>query len=168
MFHIFISLISIFICYKFGDWRNWHKYYPTILFFILSNTVYILLTYNHPLWQYEWALLPKIFSDLLICITVYPSTIMVFFSHFPKKLKRIIPYITFYVAVYTIVEFISINLGYFSYHNGWNIWNSVIFNYLMFPLLILHYKNPLYAWMVAFISPHLLFFLLKIPYSCIR
>jgi len=59
-------------------------------------------------------------------------------------------------------------LGYFTHHNGWNIWFSLIFNYILFSVLYLHYKKPLYAWGIALISPHILFFIMKIPYSSIE
>jgi hypothetical protein len=168
MFHIILAVASIFLCYKFGDWRNWRNYYPTILFFILSNVVCILLTYNHPLWFYESEILNRTFCDLLICITVYPSTVMLFIPHFPKKMTKIIIHISYYVVIYTITELIGMKLGYFTHHNGWNIWCTVIFNYLMFPILMLHYKKPIYAWIIALISPHILFLLMKIPYNSIR
>ncbi len=168
MLFIFFSVISILICYKFGDWRNWKKYYPTILFFILSNVVCIVLTYNHPLWLYKPTILNKTFSDLLIAITVYPSTIMLFIPNFPNKKTKITIHISYYVAIYTIVEFIAHKSGYFTYYNGWNIWCSLIFNYIMFTVLFLHYKNPLLAWIIALTSPHILFYIFKIPYSVIR
>jgi len=165
---LFLAIISILICYKFGDWRNWKKYYPTILFFILSNVVCILLVYNHPFWFYETKILNRTFSDLLISITVYPSTVMLFIPNFPKKLTKIITHISFYVVIYTIAELIGVKLGYFTYHNGWNTWYSLTFNFILFPILILHYKKPLYAWAIALISPHILFFIMKIPYNSIR
>lgn len=168
MYHILIALLSIFICYIFGDWRNWKGYYSTILFFILANVVCMLLTYNHQLWCYESKLLNCSFCDLLICITVYPSTVMVFIPHFPKEIKKIVPHVSFYVAIYTIAELISLKLGYFTYDHGWNIWCTLIFNSIMFPILYLHYKKPLYAWVIALISPHILFFIMKIPYNSIR
>lgn len=168
MYHIFLSIISIFICYKFGDWTNWSKYYSTILFFILNSVIYALLTYNHPLWLYESPFFHKTLSDLLICLTVYPCTVMVFIPHFPKKITKSIPYITFWVALYSILEFISIKLGYFNYYNGWSIWFSVIANYIIFAMLILHYKKPLHAWLVVLISPFVLFYIMKIPYNKIR
>ena len=168
MYHIFLSTTSIYICYKFGDWKNWQKYYSTILFFILSSVVCLVLTYNHPLWLYESKILNRTFSDLLISITVYPSTVMIFIPNFPRKISKIIIYISSYVAIYTIIELISNKLGYFTYHNNWNIWCTIIFNYIMFPMSILHYRKPLVAWIIALISPHILFFILKIPYSTIR
>ncbi|WP_404814420.1 CBO0543 family protein [Clostridium algoriphilum] len=168
MYHLFLAFISIFICYKYGDWKNWKIYYPTILFLILSNVVCTILIYNHPFWFYEWKILGHTFCDLFICITVYPSTIILLFTNFPKKPSKIITRILFYIAIFTIGELIGFKLGYFSYRNGWNIWYSLIFNFIMFPILILHYNKPLYAWLIALISPHILFFLLQIPYSSIR
>ena len=168
MYHILIGAISILICYKFGDWRNWKNYYPTILFFILSSVLCTLLTYNHILWEYESRLMNHTFCNLLICITVYPSTVMIFIPYFPKKIIKIIPYISIYAVVYIIGEFISVKLGYFTYHNGWNIWGSIIFDFLMFPLLILHYKKPIYGWILVLIGSNILFFIMKIPYNNIR
>jgi hypothetical protein len=156
------------MCYKFGDWRNWRKYYSTILFFILSNVACILLTYNHTLWQYETEILNHTFCDLFVCITVYPSIVMLFISNFPKKTIKIITHISFYVAIFTIAEWIGVKLAYFTYFNGWNIWFSTIVNYILFSVLYLHYKNPFYAWGIALISPHILFFLMKIPYNSIK
>lgn len=168
MYYILIAAGSLYLCYKYGDWRNWMTYYPTILFFMLSNVVCAYLIFNHPLWFYESSILNRTFCDLFICITVYPSTIMVFIPHFPKKIIPGIIHISYYVWLYVIVEFIAVKLGYFSYHNGWNIACTIVFNYIMFSILMLHHKKPLYAWMIALVCPHILFFLMKIPYSSIR
>jgi hypothetical protein len=168
MYLIFLALLSIYICYKLGDWKNWRKYYSTTLFFILSSVVCIVLTYDHPLWLYKSSILNHSFTDLFISITVYPSTIMMFIPHFPKKITKIIIHIATYAVAYTVPELIAVKLGYFTYYNGWNIWYTFIFNCIMFPMLILHYNKPLYAWFFALISPHILFFILKIPYSVIR
>jgi len=168
MYYIFLAIAAIFLCYKFADWKNWEKYYPTILFFILSNVVCVLLIYKNPLWLYKSQILNCTFCDLFVCITVYPSTVMIFIHNFPKKIIKIISHISFYVAIYTIAEFIGFRLGYFTYHNGWDIWHSLIFNYVMFLVLILHYKKPVYAWIIALISPHVLFYIMNISYNIIR
>lgn len=168
MYIIFLSLASILLCYKFGDWKNWRSYYPTILFFILSNVVCILLTYKHPLWLYSPTIINRTFTDLTIAITVYPSTMLIFLPNFPKAPVKILTHMSYYVAVYSLAEVIGFYTGYFSYYNGWNIWYSVIFNYIMFSILILHYKRPIIAWIVVLLSPHVLFFLFKVPYSVIR
>jgi len=168
MYYILLAVVSIVMCYKLGDWKNWRNYYSTILFFILSSVVCIILTYNHPLWLYHPSVINHTFTDLFISITVYPCTIMMFIPHLPSKITKVILHISSYVAVYTVPEFVAVKLGYFSYYNGWNIWCTLIFNFIMFPMLILHYKKPLYAWGIALISPHILFFIMKIPYSSIK
>ena len=168
MYLVFLAVVSIIICYKLGDWRNWREYYSTILFFILSNAVCILLTYNHSLWLYNSEILNHTFSDLFICITIYPSVVMLFIPRFPKKIMRIITHISFYVLIFTIAELIGIKFGYFNHYNGWNIWFTIIFNYILFLILYLHYRKPLYAWIIALMSPHILFFLLKISYISIK
>jgi hypothetical protein len=168
MYIILLALISILLCYKLGDWRNWKKYYPTTLFFILSNAVCIDLTCNHPLWLYKPTVINETFTDLFISITAYPSTVMMFIPHFPKEKIKILLHISLYAAVYTAAEFMAVKLGSFTYHNGWNIWCTVIFNFLLFPILMLHYKKPLCAWLIALIAPHVLFFIFKIPYSVVK
>lgn len=168
MFHIFIAIVAISLCYRYGDWKNWKNYYPTILFFILSSILCAFFTYNHPLWLYESKGLNHTFWDLFICITVYPSTIMMFIPHLPSKKAKKVFHIALYVAIYTITELVANKLGYFSYHNGWNIWCSLIFNSVMFPILAIHYEKPIYGWIFAFILFFGLLFIMKIPYSCIR
>ena len=36
-FQIVVTLIIVVIARKWGDWRNWKQYYPTILFFIATD-----------------------------------------------------------------------------------------------------------------------------------
>lgn len=49
MFRIILVLVFVIIAWKWGDWKNWKLYYPTILFMILGDFVYIFLTYKKPL-----------------------------------------------------------------------------------------------------------------------
>jgi hypothetical protein len=81
--------------------------------------------------------------------TVYPSVMLVFIPYFPKLIEKKILYILFWVSLVTTVEFISYRLGSFSYDNGWNLGWSLIFTIIMFPLIYLHYKKPLWAWILA-------------------
>jgi len=96
----------------------------------LSNVVCALLIYKNPLWSYQSQILNCTFCDLFVCITAYPSTVMLFIHNLPKKTIKIISNISFYVAIYTIAEFIGFRLGYFAYYNWWDIWHSLIFNYV--------------------------------------
>jgi len=167
-YHVITSIIFLISAWKWGDWKNWRQYYPTILFFILGNFTHNLLTYNYPLWEYESPFLKKTLSDILVSFVLFPSTILLYLPHFPKKLKKQIIYVLFWVAIYTILEMVSHYLGFFSYHNGWNIGWSILFDCLMFPLLWLHHKNPLWVWPIGFIVSIALLVIFKVPLSSMK
>jgi len=151
--HIIYNLLFFLAAWRWGDWKNWTNYYPTILFFILLDLLYNFLTYNRPLWMFHERLLPTLLPNhtlisLLIMFVSYPATIMIYLKNFYKTEKwvtRFFHYI-FWVVLYLSVEFINIPLGLISYHNGWGMWDSVAFVMAMFIILPIHYKKPLWAW----------------------
>jgi hypothetical protein len=67
-----------------------------------------------------------------------------------------------------ITEKVSHTLGFFSYHNGWTIWWSLLFNLLMFPLLYLHHKKPKWALLAAFAIGAGILIYFKIPYDSMK
>ncbi len=151
-FHITVMIISLLICYTWGDWKHWNKYYSTIQFFIIGDLIYNVLFHNTTLWKYVCPSLNHTLINILIMITVFPSTILVFIPHYPKDRFNQVIYISFWVSLYIVVEYISYILGYFQYDNGWSIVWSGIFCIIMFLLLYLHYRKPLLAWFLAIIT----------------
>ena len=149
MFHLILVILAITVCYFVGDWRNWTKYHSTILFYITGDLMYNFLAYNKPLWQYAshttW--LGHTLSNLLVSLTVFPCTILVFFRYYPNSgiLKKIV-YISLWVAIQSSVEAVSLRLGYFTHHNNWNIVWSIIANFILFPTMVLHQSKPLWAY----------------------
>lgn len=151
-YHIIISLISVLAVWKWGDWRNWNKYYPTILFYISGDLFYHLLAHDKLLWNTESPFLKSTIADILNNFVVFPTTILLFLPNFPQsKYTNQVLYILMWVLIYSLWEFIGHYLGYFSYDNGWGFGWSVLFNVIMFPLLLLHHKRPLYAILGAII-----------------
>lgn len=144
-FQIIVSICMSAVSWKIGDWRSWQKYYPTMLYFIVGEFLYDILCYNYRLWSFESPLLKQTFSSILIALVFYPATILVYLPHMPTEIKKQIPYILMWVGIFTTIERVSYLLGFFAYQHGWNIWLSVLFNCVMFPLLWLHYKKPLWA-----------------------
>lgn len=159
----FFGIISILICWKWGNWKNWKEYYPTILYFIIGNLVYCILTCDKPLWQFIEFFSKCTFSDISIMILLYPSTVILFLSFLPKTLLKKIMYILLWVIIYTLIELVSLYTGSFAYKNGWNIYFTIIFNIIMFSLLLLHYTNPLIVWPVSAILAFSMMLLFKIP-----
>ncbi|KUO74447.1 MAG: hypothetical protein APF81_14550 [Desulfosporosinus sp. BRH_c37] len=172
-FHIILSLLSILIAWKWGDWRNWKLYYSTILYMILGDLTYIILSSNKPLWEYESRIISGDFAEFLTAIVVFPCTCLIYFELYSKviKAKRIayIPFLfLFSSSIYSAIEWLSFRMGAFSYHNGWNIWWSFGFNCIMFPLLLLHYKKPLLVWPISIAFAFLMINYFHLPFTIMK
>lgn len=167
-YQIIVSLLIVFAAWKWGDWKNWRLYYPTILFFIATNFLASVLTFNYPLWEYESPLLKTTLSDILIALVFFPATILLYLPYFPKGLTKGALYVFLWVIIYTITEIVSHRLGYFSYHHNWNIWWSILFNLVMFPILLLHHKSPPRAWLLSVIVTIAILIHFEIPFSSLK
>lgn len=133
-----------------GDWRNWRNYYPTILFFIIGDFLYNFLLYNKPMWIFHDFVLPNHTSiTLLSMIVSYSSTVMIYLGKFPKSWINRFLWFLLWTAIYSIIEYLNSIFGFITYHNGWNFWWSVLFTAIIFFILPIHHKNPLYAWLVS-------------------
>lgn len=167
MSFLYYAFISVALCWKWGNWRDWKQVYPSMLFMIMGNLTYIYLTYSKPLWQSGGILAIYPVLDVTQIVLLYSSTVILFFTFYAKMntvIKRVL-YIALWILIYSVLEFISMKTGRFTYHNGWNIWCSVIFNLLMFQIILLHQKKPLLAWLISTVLVYLLLFLFKIPLS---
>lgn len=172
-FHIILSLLAILLAWKWGDWRNWKLYYPTILYMIIGDLSYIILSSDKPLWKYESRIISGDFAECLIAFVVFPCTCFIFFSLYSmvSTSKKIVVYILFFffcAFVYTSFECLSFCLGFFSYHNGWNLYWSFGFNCIMFPLLLLHYKKPLWVWLPSIACAFLVIHTFNLPFSIMK
>jgi len=156
------------LAWKWSDWRNWRLYYPTILYYIVGDLLYGLLLYNYPLWERDSPLLKTTFSDILMTFVAYPAVILIYLSNFPKGLKKQIFYVLLQVVIYTSIEYVALLLGYFSYHNGWTIWWSLILNCEMYPMLWLHYKKPLWAMVGLLVCTMIGMIYFKVPISSMK
>ncbi|MFX4262238.1 CBO0543 family protein [Pelotomaculum propionicicum] len=161
-----INLIAAFpflaAAWKWGDWRNWRRYYPTVLFFIAIDFAYGYITKNQPLWQFESLVITSTFSFIFVALVGQPPAIFLFLSLYPNKLHKQIGYILIWVAIFSIIEIIAFKIGSISYQNGWNIWFSILFNCIMFTIIRLHYKEPLQAWIITIVLAVIIMFLFNI------
>ncbi len=162
---IILIIISVYLCWKYGDWKNWRLYYPTILYLVIGNLTCDILVYQNPLWSYNIKFLSRIYADLLVIAFIYPSTIILFLTYYPKLIKKQVAYLLLWVLIYSSVEYLASILGGFSYSNGWTIEWSILFNCIMFPLLYLHYKRPLWVWPISMALAFIVLYIFKIPFS---
>jgi len=162
-YHIIVCTLSIIAAWKWGDWRNWRLYYPTILYLIISDLIYRIITYNYPLWTYESPLLKTQLSGLLIDFTFFPATVLLFVPYFTNSLWQMFNYTVAWVAIYTIWEGIAHHLSYLSYHHGWSIYWSIIVDIILFPSLYIHFRRPIAAWLIYFITAIAIITIFRIP-----
>ncbi|TLS53805.1 hypothetical protein FE782_00120 [Paenibacillus antri] len=147
--------IGIALCaWRWGDWRNWRTYLPTIHYFIIFDLLYNLFTWNHRLWEYPSPpnLLPNhLTMNLFIMFIFYPSFILIYLYRYPEgsSVAARVKYVLSWAALWAVWELCMNALGQCVYRHGWNFGWSAAFLLVMIPMLRLHYKNPLAAYALS-------------------
>jgi hypothetical protein len=161
-----IVTVSIFLvsAYKWGDWKNWKKYYPTMCFFGMGDLIYVTVFNDKPLWDFPTNFLVSPLDELLLIFGCFFPTTLVFLSRYPKKLFCQIAYNSMWIGIYMFLELINYKLGTIEYYNGWNIWWSLLHNTIQFPLIALHYKNPILTWIIALIFLVVVMKIFNVPF----
>lgn len=165
MSFMLFGIIIIIICWKWGNWRKWKEYYPTMLYFIIGNFAYIVLTQMKPLWSFGKTVAHYPIFNILMMLCLYPSTTILYFTFYPSppSVKKQVLYILLWVSIYSVIEFLSYITGGFLYENGWNLCYSILFNLVIFPLLRLHLKRPLLTWIFSAALGTIIMYWFKIP-----
>ncbi len=158
----------IFCCWKWGDWKNWKVYYPTILYVILVDFLTNFLTAHYPLWEFNYKIVNHTLSDIFIAFTVFPSTVILFLSHYPRKPIRQAFHILLWAGLYILLEALCTWQGLFLAQNGWNLWWSSGFDVMMFVMIRLHYQKPLLAWPISAALITVALYILKLPIGTMR
>lgn len=153
-------------CYKWGDWRNWREYYPTVLYVIIGDLSYNFVFYQHTLWKYQ-GLVNHTVSDYLVALLVFPAAVILYLTYYPRG-----KYQTLYILLWTLansmLEHASVKLGYFSYNNGWNIYWSALVFYIAFILVRLHYLKPLLVWPLSVACGLVMMAIFHVPITSLK
>lgn len=163
MLFIAFGLVSLLACWKWGDWRNWRQYYPTILYFMMGSLVYDFLAYNKPLWLYDGIFGKYPFLNIAAMVVTYPITVILFLMNFPVRFHRAVLRIVLWTALYAAVELLSMELLDFRHLNGWSMFYTLVFDLLMFTLLRLHHTRPLLALFISEVLAVLMLWWFRIP-----
>lgn len=147
--HIGTGILSILCAWKWGDWKNWRKYESTMIYVAMCNLLYNFLYHDHLLWQYK----PHhICSDALATYIILPATCLIFLSNLPDKVSGQLIKIIKFITIYFLFEEAYQKYGRLVYNYGWNILWSLAWLCMMFPMLILHHKKPLVAYVASMIA----------------
>ncbi|MDP4144907.1 MAG: CBO0543 family protein [Bacillota bacterium] len=153
--HLLFALLSIFIAWRYGDWKNWIKYHSTMLFFSLMELIYNVITssYNY----YLWKLVPDLYLSrvptlALYVFIIFPASALVFLTYYPQGIKGQIIYITKWVVGFGIAEWLASVTGRIIYPHNWNLFSSIVFDFVMFLGLGFHHKRPLLAYILFILT----------------
>lgn len=159
-----------------GDIKNWRKYYPTVLFFILGDFIYLYLLSDHyPMWKYvpsrgdaELGITNSHISFSIMALK-YPATCLAYLSRFPAEgVWKQLGYYLMWLLLYLINEMVDQQFHLIKYFNGWNLWWSCLFNGVMFLILKIHFHRPVYAWIASAVFIAYLWNQFDVPSSVFR
>jgi hypothetical protein len=162
------GLLFAFATYKWGNWRNWERYYPTILFFWFGDILYYGWFYQHSLWMLYSPGVPNLFIVLYYKFVISSSAIILFLSNYPKPLWKQVLRIFLWIGIYSVDEWGLHELGYFPYFHGWSLGWSILVNFIMFPTFRLHHKRPIPALVLLMGFMGLLMYIFDISLSEVR
>jgi hypothetical protein len=148
MITIALCIIYAAACFKWGAWRQWREFYPTILYVIIGDMAYNFVFHDYSLWIYD-GIFSHTTSDVLAAFALFPSIVILFLTHWPKKRLWQVLYVLVWAGVNTILEYISVAFGVFRYEHGWGCWWSLGLLVIAFIMMRLHYKKPLLAWPIS-------------------
>lgn len=167
MFVVSVMIVDIIASWKWGDWRNWKKYQSSILYLITCDLLYNFLTYNHSLWEYEPTfLLPNhTIISIFAMFIAYPAIMLIYLGRYPSTFGKSVLWIGLWTVLWSFFEWLGSILGEFSYHNGWKLVWSVLFNIVLFSMVRLHYKKPLLTYVLSVLATLALLHMFDIPIS---
>lgn len=162
-----LAMASVWIicAYKWGDWKNLRKYYPTLLFFGMGDLIYNVVFYEKPLWRFETDFLVPSLNEVFVIFGIFFPSILIYLSKYPRRLYHQIVYVVFWIALYSGIEIFTIWLMMIKSYNGWNIWWSIFHNTIQFPLVALHQKRPALAWIIALVFLFAIMYVFKLPFT---
>jgi hypothetical protein len=140
MIFITYTIISWLLGMILIDWKKWRLGYPTALFGSLVSFFLDTAFAARGFWSYSDPLLPGLWPNILLNLSLYPVGIWIFVQRFPKTTKYKVVWILIGLLILLIEEMILQIVGRIHYHNGWNFVYSALTNLLLLGLLTIHFN----------------------------
>lgn len=149
--NLILAVIVIVVAMVKGDWRNWEKYYPTMLYTSLASFLYEFISHSHyHLWEIRKDSIFNLMNVHFIHnLLINPLTALIYLSNFPSIPIKKIPYIMKWILVFLVIEWVGTQFEMLSYHNGWHLGWSALFVIIMFLMMRLHHVHKLWALILS-------------------
>lgn len=171
MYLIIIIVVWIVFGLLFIDGKNYKPYIPTIVYYCMMNLLYNFLYYEHSLLVFK-SVTAKFLNyttiELTLLLIIMPIIILIFLQRLPEGPIKRLKYTLVWVMFLLINEFIFVLKGMCIYKNGWNIWHSGWFYFMMFNLLILHKRRPVFTLGLTLVLAAIFILLFPIPLSSLK
>lgn len=158
-------ILTILAALKSAKWASWRSYLPTIYYFSFGNVLYQYFAFQEkPLWILTKPFVSQTITDLTYTLIIYPCIILLFIGNGPQRqwTKQFI-HLFKWIFIFALFEWIALKYGYITYYNGWNFWWSVLFLFIMFPMLKIHHNKTAIA---LILSPFIIvFYLIAFQYQ---
>ena len=100
-------------------------------------------------WELDGFFINMFVTDSLYTMIAYPCLVVLFLSHYPEEIRMKLLYYLKYIATATLIEWAAGKMDSIEYFEGWNLWWTILFYFIMYPMLRLHYRNPVRALMLS-------------------
>jgi hypothetical protein len=163
MFVIALTVAYAAACWKWGAWRRWREFYPSILYMVVANLTYAFVFYEYRLWIFS-----SFMGDTITCLVIkdlaYPSAVILFLTHYPEGAIKQLLYILGWAVVNTGLEYVALILGGIYYEHGWTLLWSFVLIVIAFALVRLHQKKPLLVWIPSIVCGAAFALIFGLPY----
>lgn len=171
MYLILVLVVWVVFAYKFVDWTQWRKQYPTILFFMVINLTYNVLYYNHTLWAFrgitaDW--LSHSIINIAFTFFIVPIGLFIYLQRYPEKRSHQVMYVSVWVIFYSVIQTLFAHKGMFVYDNGWNSWLNLLLNSALFIVIYIHYKRPVWAILISVFSAIVFYLIFPFPLDSLK
>jgi len=151
--HLGIDLFMVYAVRRWADWKNWKTYHASMVFFGALNIIYNYLASVHGrfLWKIDPAFLSQTTEEIIHSFVFFPGVALIFLSRRPTNGRNLPIYLLKWIFIFTFIEWLLFVTGTIKYAFGWSIWNSLAFDSIMFPCLLVYYQRPLIGYALFFL-----------------
>ncbi|WP_426452042.1 CBO0543 family protein [Paenibacillus sp. S-38] len=159
-----MTLVTL-VCFLWAKgWKAAPRFHSTVLYMISANVLYFVFTTNYLLWAFvpDVPLYP-IFNELLYTLIVFPCSVVLFLKGCPEEKGLPVWHYLKWVAFFAVPEALYAYTGHIAYGHGWSWGWSAAFDLMMFPMLWLHSRRPVLAYILSVGITTLLLYLFRVP-----
>lgn len=160
--NLIVGFVILFLLsWRLGDWSEFHKYYPAMLFVSIWSLLFTYLTMDYRLWEFQdpGEMISHQTSGLIVGTGLIPLIIFIYLSlhsEYPVCSKGWAGLVLGGVILLTW-------LGAMKFSYGWNLIYMLGMTGCLFPLVHLFQRKPAAAWLAGVAGSLLLIMALKIP-----